>query len=170
MSLEEWADLHGEDYPAKLQRETPPRTLTKKDLEFCLDEILGELGWCDEIEETGVDPLDFARDEIKSLQRHARRVNRPLVSQDALYLASVWDTLVESGYLTEEFINNHVGVVSAATLASKTLAQMAASDHKRLLTQRAPDVCPRGGSHVYKWDGTLPTDEMIECEKCGQRR
>lgn len=97
-------------------------------LKFCFDELLGELGWCDEIEETGVDPLDFARDEIKSLQRHARRVNRPLVSQDALYLASVWDMLVENGYLTEEFINNHVGVVSAATLASKTLAQMAASE------------------------------------------
>ena len=41
---------------------------------------------------------------------------------------------------------------------------------ERLLTQRAPDACPRGGSHVYKWDGTLPTEEMIECEKCGHRR
>lgn len=41
---------------------------------------------------------------------------------------------------------------------------------ERLLTQRVPDVCPLGGSHVFKWDGTLPTDEMIECEKCGQRR
>ncbi len=128
MSLEEWADLHGEDYPAKNTHETPKRPLTKKDLEFCLDEILGELGWCDEIEETGVDQLAYARDEIKSLQRHARKVNRPLVSQDALYLASVWDTLVENGYLTQEFIDNHVGVVSAATLASKTLAQMAASE------------------------------------------
>ena len=55
-------------------------------------------------------------------------VNRPLVSQDALYLASVWDTLVENGYLTEEFVDNHTGVISAATLASKTLAQMAASE------------------------------------------
>ena len=35
---------------------------------------------------------------------------------------------------------------------------------------RAADDCPRGGSHVYKWDGTLPTEEMIECEKCGHRR
>jgi len=43
-------------------------------------------------------------------------------------------------------------------------------EQKRLLTTRAPDDCPQGGSHVYKWDGTLPTDEMIECEKCGHRR
>ena len=99
-----------------------------EELDFFRWEVLGELGWCDEIEETGVDQLAYARDEIKSLQRHARRVNRPLVSQDALYLASVWDTLVENGYLTEEFINNHVGVVSAATLASKTLQNLAAAE------------------------------------------
>ncbi len=43
-------------------------------------------------------------------------------------------------------------------------------EQKRLLTPRAADDCPRGGSHVYKWDGTLPTDEMVECEKCGHRR
>ena len=103
-------------------------------LDFFRWEVLGELGWCDEIEATGVDQLDYARDEIKSLQRHARRVNRPLVSQDALYLASVWDTLVENGYLTEEFINNHVGVVSAATLASKTLQNLAAAEQSVHLT------------------------------------
>lgn len=102
--------------------------LNREQLQFCFDEILGELGWGDEIAETGVDPLDFARDEIKSLQRHARRVNRPLVSQDALYLAATWDTVVENGYLTQEFIDNHTGVLSAATLASKTLAEMAASE------------------------------------------
>lgn len=43
-------------------------------------------------------------------------------------------------------------------------------EYERLLTPRVPDDCPRGGSHVYKWDGTLPTEEMIECEKCGHRR
>lgn len=99
-------------------------------LDFFRWEVLGELGWCDEIEETGVDQLDYARDEIKSLQRHARRVNRPLVSQDALYLSYVWDTLVESGYLTQEFIDNHFGVVSAATLASKTLQELASAEHR----------------------------------------
>ena len=102
--------------------------LNREQLQFCFDELLGELGWGDEIEETGVDQLAYARDEIKSLQRHARRVNRPLVSQDALYLASVWDALVENGYLTEEFIKNHIGVVSAATLASKTLQNLAAAE------------------------------------------
>lgn len=43
-------------------------------------------------------------------------------------------------------------------------------NYSRRPTQRAADDCPQGGSHVYKWDGTLPTDEMIECEKCGHRR
>lgn len=83
MSLTKWAELHGEDYPAKIQREAPKRPLTKKDLEFCLDEILGELGWCDEIAETGVDFLDYARDEIKGLRRHIKRLEKSLELRDA---------------------------------------------------------------------------------------
>lgn len=43
-----------------------------KDLRFCFDEILGELGWGDEIEETGIDPLKWARDEIKRLQNREK--------------------------------------------------------------------------------------------------
>lgn len=72
MSLSEWADLHGEDYPTKIQRETPKRQPTIKDLQFCFDELLGELGWGDEIEETGIDPLVWARGEIKRLQNREK--------------------------------------------------------------------------------------------------
>ena len=126
-------------------------------LDFFRWEVLGELGWCDEIEETGVDQLAYARDEIKSLQRHVRRVNRPLVSQDALYLASVWDTLVESGYLTEEFINNHVGVVSAATLASKTLQNLAAAEQS--FAADGARRCPACKA--------LLEDRSVYCDNCG---
>ena len=42
------------------------------DLRFCFDELLGELGWGDELEETGIDPLNWAREEIKRLQRRAK--------------------------------------------------------------------------------------------------
>ena len=41
-------------------------------LKFCFDELLGELGWGDEIEETGVDPLVWARGEIKRLQNREK--------------------------------------------------------------------------------------------------
>lgn len=39
-----------------------------KDLQFCFNELLGELGWGDEISESGVDPLAWARNEIKNLK------------------------------------------------------------------------------------------------------
>ena len=41
-------------------------------LKFCFDELLGELGWGDEIADTGVDSLKWARDEIKRLQNREK--------------------------------------------------------------------------------------------------
>ncbi len=41
---------------------------------------------------------------------------------------------------------------------------------ERLLTPLAPDKCRTGLPHVFKWDGTLDTPEMLECENCGIRR
>jgi len=32
------------------------------------------------------------------------------------------------------------------------------------------DKCCTGLPHVFKWDGTLNTPEMLECENCGIRR
>lgn len=32
------------------------------------------------------------------------------------------------------------------------------------------DKCRTGLPHVFKWDGTLNTPEMLECENCGIRR
>ena len=42
------------------------------DLRFCFDELLGELGWGDELADTGIDPLIWARDEIKRLQNREK--------------------------------------------------------------------------------------------------
>lgn len=41
-------------------------------LQFCFDELLGELGWGDEIADTGIDPLNWARGEIKRLQNREK--------------------------------------------------------------------------------------------------
>ncbi len=57
--------------------------LTKSQLEFFFDEILGELGWCDEIEETTVDPIDYVRDEINGLRRHIKRLEKSIELRDA---------------------------------------------------------------------------------------
>ena len=71
MPLREWADLHGEDYPASQISETPQRPLTRDELQFCFDELLGELGWDDDVAATGVDALRWARNEIKRLKKKA---------------------------------------------------------------------------------------------------
>jgi hypothetical protein len=41
--------------------------MTKEQLQFFYDEIMGELGWGDEEEESGVDPLLWAKREIGRL-------------------------------------------------------------------------------------------------------
>lgn len=59
------------------------KELSRKDLQFCFDELLGELGWGDEIEETGVDPLSWARDEIKDLHKQIKRLRGSLELRNA---------------------------------------------------------------------------------------
>lgn len=83
MSLKEWSDLHGEDYPSRFRRETSTKPPTIKDLQFCFDELLGELGWDDEIAETGVDPLSWARNEIKDLHKQIKRLRGSLELRNA---------------------------------------------------------------------------------------
>ena len=57
--------------------------LNREQLQFCFDELLGELGWGGEIEETGVDPLNWARDEIKSLHKQIKRLRGSLELRNA---------------------------------------------------------------------------------------
>lgn len=93
MSLREWADLHGEEYPAKVEHQKPQRQTTIKDLQFCFDELLGELGWSDEVEETGVDPLAWARNEIKDLQKTVKRLRGSLELRNAAEHSAHWTGL-----------------------------------------------------------------------------
>ena len=93
MSLEEWADLHGEDYPSRFRRETSTKPPTIKDLQFCFDELLGELGWDDEIAETGVDPLSWARNEIKDLHKQIKRLRGSLELRNAAEHSVHWTGL-----------------------------------------------------------------------------
>lgn len=83
MSLKDWADLHGEDYPSRFKLSTSNKPPTIKDLQFCFDELLGELGWGDEIAETGVDPLAWARNEIKDLHKTIKRLRGSLELRNA---------------------------------------------------------------------------------------
>jgi len=119
--------------------------LNKEQLQFFFDEVLGELGWHDEIEETGIDPLAYVRDEISSLRRHLRRFSEMhhnnTVLPHALYLSATWQTLVDNGYLTQEFINEHIGVVSAATIAAKTIDELAAAEHRVQRTGDESALC-----------------------------
>ena len=57
--------------------------LNREQLQFCFDELLGELGWGDEIAETGVDPLNWARDEIKDLHKQIKRLRKSLELRNA---------------------------------------------------------------------------------------
>lgn len=54
-----------------------------KQFEFFRDEILGELGWCDEVDASGIDPLEFARNEIKNLHGQVKRLRGSLELRDA---------------------------------------------------------------------------------------
>lgn len=44
-------------------------SLNKEQLRFFVDEILGELGWDDEAEQSGIDVLDFCRLKINELRQ-----------------------------------------------------------------------------------------------------
>lgn len=55
----------------------------------------------------------------------------PDVPQDALFLAETWKTVVENGYLTREFIEEHTGVVSAATMAAVMIGKLAEANHAK---------------------------------------
>ena len=57
--------------------------LSQKDLQFCFDELLGELGWGDEVAETGVDPLAWERNEIKDLHKTIKRLRGSLELRNA---------------------------------------------------------------------------------------
>lgn len=67
--------------------------LSQKDLQFCFDELLGELGWGDEIEQTGVDPLAWARNEIKDLHKTIKRLRGSLELRNAAEQKRVPDVL-----------------------------------------------------------------------------
>lgn len=50
--------------------------LSKSQLQFFFDEVLEKFGWCEEIEETTVDPLDYVLDEINNMKRHTVNVEK----------------------------------------------------------------------------------------------
>jgi len=59
----------------------------------CSDELLGELGWCDEVAETGVDPLAWARNEIKDLHKTIKRLRGSLELRNAAEQSVRWTGL-----------------------------------------------------------------------------
>ncbi len=81
------------------------------------------------------------------------------------------DVIAELRGELAEYVELHSKVADELGTANYKLMQIEdLAKRESGLTPRAADECPQGGSHVYKWDGTLPTEEMVECEKCGHRR
>jgi len=50
--------------------------LTESQLQFFFDEVLEKFGWCEEIEETTVDPLDYVLDEVNNTKRHVENIEK----------------------------------------------------------------------------------------------
>ena len=50
--------------------------LTKSQLQFFFDEVLEKFGWCEEIEETTVDPLEYVLDEVNNTKRHGEKIEK----------------------------------------------------------------------------------------------
>ena len=48
-------------------------TLNEEQLRFFYNEVLGLMEWDEEVEASGIDPLQFVRDEVDGLRREVRR-------------------------------------------------------------------------------------------------
>ena len=49
-------------------------TLNEEQLRFFYNEVLGLMEWDEEVEASGIDPLQFVRDEVDELRRRIRRM------------------------------------------------------------------------------------------------
>jgi hypothetical protein len=82
--------------------------LNREQLQFFFNEVLDVFGWDDEIEETGVDPLAFIRDEVGSLRRALH--HKPAIDINEVY--SLRKVLVMADQLVFEIDTN--GIVNTA--------------------------------------------------------
>lgn len=55
--------------------------MNKEQLQFFYDEIMGLLGWDDEVEATGIDPLLWAKAEIGTLSKQLFEARQSLLSE-----------------------------------------------------------------------------------------
>lgn len=103
--------------------------LNKEQLQFFFDEVLGELGWHDEIEETGIDPLAYVRDEISGLRRQIKQlqVSFELYSNSIKKLEH--DNTALFGALGNPVPEGHNGLLSDGTEPKNVLAEYLASEH-----------------------------------------
>lgn len=62
-----------------------PKGLSEKlfNLQFFYDEVLGEIGWDDELEESKVDPTSHCVDEIRDLRKQVKRLQGSLALRTA---------------------------------------------------------------------------------------
>jgi len=103
-------------------------SLNKEQLQFCWDETLGCLGWGDEVEESGVDQLEWVRLEIKRLQEER------VLWRKRYYLVA--DAVARESNGAENLAD-----IARQTRVERDLLR----DQLRNLTQREPDACPECG-------------------------
>ena len=59
------------------------KSLNNEQLQFFMNEVLGELNWGDEDDASGIDPLEFVRNEIRGMGKKITRLQGSLELRDA---------------------------------------------------------------------------------------
>lgn len=59
------------------------KSLNNEQLQFFMNEVLGELNWGDEDDASGMDPLNFVRAEIRAMRTKIKRLQGSLELRDA---------------------------------------------------------------------------------------
>ena len=103
-------------------------SLNEEQLRFCWSETLGRLGWDEEIEESGIDQLEWVRLEVQRLQEER------VLWRERYYLVA--DAVARESNGAENLAD-----IARQTRVERDLLR----DQLRNLTQRAADVCPECG-------------------------
>ena len=59
--------------------------LNNEQLRFFYHEVLGEIGWCDEDEEAGTDPLAHVLGEIRKMRKEIKKANAKLEERKTVH-------------------------------------------------------------------------------------
>lgn len=98
-------------------------SLKFEQLQFFYDEVLGELGWNDDVEESGIDPLRFVKDEIKDLQNTIKVLRKHIAEKEH-------DCVALYGALGNPVPESFDGLLSNGTEPKNVLAEYLSAEHR----------------------------------------